>query len=111
MDRKGAIRGVAQEIVSTICGSRSEGKVVRECRWEGMPELSLLTQSSAETGRKGEKGGSIAPGKRISKSPIGTSNNIGREVGKGEPRDPRRVPSFKVDKQMGAGRGADGEAH
>jgi len=37
-------------------------------------------------------------GKRISKSPFGTSNNIGREVGKGEPQDPRRVPSSKVDK-------------
>ena len=54
-----------------------------------MAELSLLNQSSTETGRKGEKGGSMASVSR---------RDIGREVGKG-------------DKSMGAGRGADGEAH
>jgi hypothetical protein len=44
-----------------------------------MPELSLLTRSSAETGRKGENGGSIALSKHAPKSPIG------REVDKGNP--------------------------
>ena len=65
--------------MSIIYGSRPEGKVVRECRWERMPELSLLTRSSAETGRKGENGGSIALSKHAPKSPIG------REVDKGNP--------------------------
>jgi len=70
-----------------------EGKAVRECRWERMPELSLLTQSSAETGRKGGKGGSMALSQHISKSPIGTSNNIGGEVGKRGTPGSKTVPT------------------
>jgi hypothetical protein len=59
--------------------------------------------------KRGKGGGSsISPGKRISKSPIGTSDDIGREVHKGEPRDPRRVPSSKADGRMG-GVGVEGK--
>jgi hypothetical protein len=54
---------------------------------------------------EGRRGGSIVPSSRIWKSPIETSGDIGREARKGEPRDPRWVPSPKVDGQMGAGGG------
>jgi hypothetical protein len=54
----------------------------------------------------GERGGNIVPSKRISKSPIGISGDIGREGHKGDPWDLRWVLSSKADREMGArGRG------
>jgi len=41
----------------------------------------------------------MVPSERTSKSPIGTLGDIRRERGL---QSPRRVPSSKVDKQMGA---------
>ena len=52
--------------------------------------------------------GSMVPSERTSKSPIGTLGDIVREW---NPQDLRQVPSSEVDKQMGAGPGADSEAH
>jgi hypothetical protein len=49
---------------------------------------------------------SIGPSEGISKSPIGTPGDNGREARQRRPQDPRWVPSPEIDRQIGG----DGEA-
>jgi hypothetical protein len=50
----------------------------------------------------------MIPSEHTSESPIGIP---AISDDRGDPQDLRRVPSSKVDKQMGAGRGPDSEAY